>query len=189
MRITRSDTGSIEGSKRALDAATKSALQDTIQYWHDTFLPLHFTEAANDLYGYQPRKGQDEPSLIYSDAGRAVRRGKFGRLVNNPKYYWRKWRMKRTHDPLVFSGQSRQQAEAGIRLSARAINAEGLIRGQGVMDLPRYFYQHAGDSPNKADELTRTTPGEEAQLSRYFGAAVASRVAAVAQPRSTAQVA
>jgi hypothetical protein len=169
LSISRTDSGGVEHSRAALLRALKSAAVATVEHWHETMMPKHFTVQGFDEYHYQLRKGQDEPNLIYSDNGRAVRMGKYGRLINNPKYYWFKWRYKGTHDPLVFTGESRDRAMRSIRTNATLV-AGTTVRGSGVLDLPRYFYQYnkAQNAPDKADELFRTTSREEVALLNYF---------------------
>lgn len=155
-------------AQRTINAAVAAAAQATVELWHSQMLPVHFTEEGFDKYHYQLRKGQDEPSLIYSDNGRAVRMGKYGKLVNNPAYYWRKWRQQHTHAPLVWSGESKRRAEASVQLSTR--RRDDVLSASAALDLPRYFYQYRKDlnQPDKFDELQRTTPDEEATLLSYF---------------------
>lgn len=190
--LTITSTGEVvPRTQRVLTDALKAAAIATVEHWHERYLPRHFTEEGFALYNYQPRKGQDEPSLLYGERGRAVRQGKRGRLVNNPHYYWRKWRTRRTHDPLVYSGESKRRAESSIRLNAQAVNGGTTIRGTGVMDLPRYFYQYdpAKGAPDKADELLRTTPSEEAELTAFYNSAVSARLAASAPAPAAGRVA
>lgn len=174
LTITQTRTGGAEHSARALTDAVKNAARATVEYWHEAYLPKHFTVEGFEEYGYQPRKGQDEPNLIYSDRGTAVRMGRAGRLINNPHYYWVKWRRYHTHDPLVLTGRSRDRAKRSIRTNVQA-TAAGSVRASGVLDLDRYFYQYRKDlgQPDKADELFRTTPAEGADLTNYFNHHVA----------------
>lgn len=186
LTITRTQTGGAEHSARAIVDAVKSAAIATVQRWHEAYLPRHFTVEGFEEYGYQPRKGQDEPNLIYSDQGTAVRMGRAGRLINNPHYYWVKWRRYHTHDPLVLTGRSRDRARRLIRTNVQA-TAAGTVRASGVLDLDRYFYQYRKDlgQPDKADELFRVSPPEQADLLNYFNAHVAMDLDRASSPTSS----
>ena len=182
---------SVAVTQRLFFDAMKAAAEDTVGYWHETFLPVHFTEEGFSRYNYQLRKGQDEPSLIYSDNGRAVREGKYGRLINNPKYWWQKWRRMKTHDPLVFTGQSKAQALASIRVSAKLIGGGASVQGIGILDVPKYMYQYRKDqgAPDKVDELTRTTGDEDAAMADFYSNALGRPLAAVSAPQTSALIA
>lgn len=169
-----------------IDAAIKEAATATIEHWHEHFMPLHFNEQSYERYGYQLRKGQDEPNLVYSDGGRAVRMGKHGRLINNPKYFWAKWRRMKTKDALVYTGESKRRAEQSIKLSSQK-RGDGSIRASGVLDLPRYFYQQnkSVGAPDKVDELLRTTRAEDQELGAFYERAVSRALSSASAPSSS----
>jgi hypothetical protein len=168
-------------SKRALDKGTKAATMDTVSFWHKKYLPGHFELSANAKYDYQPRAGDGEPPLL---PGVQVGKGNVAirKRQMNWKYSWMKRRKKGHNRPLVFTGASEQAAEQSIRVSSRKVAAEEVIRGQGVMDLPKYFYQYRKDlnQPNKVDELLRTTADEVVDLHRTFESSLTAKMASPA---------
>jgi hypothetical protein len=187
-------------------AAVSDGLRQALEYWHEHYLPLHFTVEGGKKYGYQPRSGEGEPQWIYSNRGRglAVNRGGIARrLIRNPKYYWRKKREGFGVTPLVRTGESAREARAGIRLSTRKTAADGIVQATGAMTVPKYFYQRlkagtytrqgfggaseftvAHDTPDKYKELTTTTSDEQQVLREIVGRVAMGRLIAAAPPRT-----
>lgn len=107
------------------------------RYWHEHFLPKHFTEAGAREYGYFARKGERLPpgSKAYrrSYTGRKERR--FGHTL-----------------PLVHSGLSRSLA----RLLKLRVSSKG-----GRVLLPTGFNRkHPKSRIVMRDEITRISTGE-----------------------------
>lgn len=171
-----------EHTMQQFGRAYRLGLEHAAEFWHRVYMPGHFTEEASRKYGYQKRSGEGESNLIYKDGGRAVRQGKHGSLVQNPKYYWKKWRKKKHHRALVYTGDSERDARRTVRLSSRRSSGT-TFQASAVMNLPKYFYQYtkAGtyvrrgwggnqavvfshDTPNKVKELLTTLPSEETVL-------------------------
>jgi hypothetical protein len=156
--------------------ARAEAMKAMLAHWHQTYVPMHFTEAANKRYAYQPRKGDNEPPGLPRTDGRPGTRA-------NPHYSWVKWRRYRHRKPLVWSGESERLAKnaAMFRISATSRNR---MRGEFV-GMPSYWFRyhkggyykrrhlyggiqfvHVEPQPNKADELTRVTPAELEDMTR-----------------------
>ena len=129
-----------------------------VEYWHQFFMPLHFTDAAKKRYGYQPRSGSGEPPVLRRPAGSKG----FYRTYNNPKYYWRKMREKGHSIPLVYTGRS-EQAARQVRITASARQGVGVL-----FALPKYFYQFRKDhkAPDKVAELLVVLDSEAAEMGR-----------------------
>lgn len=181
----------VSSTRRQLADATKAGLLAAVEQWHEQYLVGHFTVEGGKKYGYQKRRGDDEPPRI------AVRRpdGKVSYRTNQA-YSWRKRRQKRHNIPLVWSGLSIEMARKQVRLSA-VKRGSGLVAGTAAMTLPRYFYQYlkpgtygvqsgwrssmtlSHQTPNKADELTRTTPDEVEVLGRTVQARIVRELSAL----------
>lgn len=94
----------------------------------------------------------------------AGRRYKYAQ--RSTRYLRRKVRVHGHRKPLVWSGALRRQMTGRIALKAY----RGQPRAHGTMRAPAYLYQRRGTAPDKADELLRTTGGEQ-----RTGARVADR--------------
>jgi hypothetical protein len=165
-------------------------------------MPGHFTVEGGKKYGYQPRKGDDEPPYIERMTRWSVHQ-KHQRLIRspNPSYSWRKRRQLRHNKPLVWSGQSEHMAKQQVRLSTRVNRASGTAVATAAMNLPKYFYQYlkpgyyarpnVGDgkglmhithqTPDKANELTRTTEVERAELAVFYEAKMSDRLSVLSK--------
>ena len=170
---TRSPELTAKQMRPALEEANKAA----VIFWHVNYLPGHFTVEGGRKYGYKPRSGEGESNLVYS---KSTNPRYAGRLVSNRKYYWTKWRKKKTHDPLVFTGSSKESATRAIRVTATAKS------GRGVMLLPKYFYQYRKDlnQPDKAAELVKVVTAEVAEMAKVHGAVMAKMLNAASEHRS-----
>lgn len=134
-------------------------LRAAAEFWHRELMPGHFTVEGGRKYHYQPRKGDDEgPRLPYTRKDGTVT------TRANQHYSWRKRREKRHNKPLVWSGQTEDDAKASVKLTVTWRG--GRVEAKAAMDLPRYMYMYRKDlkQPDKADELTRTTPDEQLTL-------------------------
>lgn len=143
-----------------LSAAAAAGNAMAVEYWHEVFMPLHFEESATARYGYQKRSGSGEPPQIWVRRRTNQYGRETARLINNPKYLWRKKREQGHARPLVWSGASARAARQ-VRITASA------TRGVGVLfALPKYFYAYRKDlrQPDKAAELTTVLDGEAAEM-------------------------
>lgn len=158
MRVRKIERGSAKQILRAIPRAMREAGTETVGLWHQQMMPGHFQQSAYQKYGYQKR------SLTYEI---------------------RKARSERHRRPLVFSGESEQDARQQVRLTARLIRREQVVRSAAVMNLPKYFYQYNKvlGTPNKADELTRTTADEESTLEAHFAGGLERRINGKLMPR------
>lgn len=146
--------------EKLLVDALRAGLTAAVAEWHAKYMPEHFTVAGGKKYGYQPRKGDNEPPRI------PRRDGKPGTRANR-RYSWQKRRKLRHNRPLVWSGESEAAAKAGVHLSTRRMQGN-IVRGFAAMRLPTYFYQYRKDlkQPNKAAELTATVAEERESLAK-----------------------
>jgi hypothetical protein len=166
MKVTQ--RGGAGPASKAVRAAAIAAATDVVRSWHDQYLPGHFTLEAVGKYGYQPRKGDNEPPRILVQ--RTAPSGQTYRTYrSNPHYSWRKRRQKGHNKPLVWSGQSERAAKQSVKLSARKTKGDE-IKATAAMSLASYFYAYRKDlgQPDKADELTRVTPGEVLSLQGIY---------------------
>lgn len=151
---------------KELRHAVKAGLEFCVLFWHRRIMPGHFTKAGGKKYGYQKRRGEDEPAWVPGKKGIVLAGGKtkYGkqRMVQNRKYFHRKLREKGHSDPLIWSGNSETLAKRSVRLVSNS------KRAAAVMNLPKYFYQYRKDlgTPNKAAELTTVTQDEVNKLSK-----------------------
>jgi hypothetical protein len=147
--------------------AVRAANEATVLHWHEKYLPGHFEKSAFAKYGYQLRRGQDEPAYVPSLKGIVLHGGstKYGqvRVVQNRKYYWQKLRRTGHDEPLVYTGETKQDAMASAAVTATRKGA------RLSMYLPPYVYPYRKDlqQPDKADELTRVTGEEVSEMARF----------------------
>lgn len=196
LRITSTERNGPRATQRALAEAAKSAATAVVAFWHARYMPAHFTVAGGKKYGYKPRRGDNEPPRLPNPKYGINKLQGFHATkptLSNPHYSWRKRRQKGHNRPLVWSGQSEQMAKNGVRLSARYSRGSKQVTGQAAMSLPKYFYQYrlrgwyqsaagdgkglqhvTSDGPDKAAELTRTTPDEDVELQNYYRARLLS---------------
>jgi hypothetical protein len=160
-----------EHTARHVREATRFGMETVVRYWHKRYLPGHFTVDGGKKYGYQKRKGDDQPPLVTS---RATRGAYVGRQVRNNAYSYEKQRRFGHNKPLVWSGTSERAAKRSLAIRFRRIKATGLTHCYGVMAVPAYFYKYLPGSPNKAAEMTKATAGEVEVLLRMQNAAAAS---------------
>jgi hypothetical protein len=153
-------------AKRLIQDAAAEAAKKTAEYWHEKYLPGHFTVEGGKKYGYQPRKGDDQAPYLLRPVGSMG----FARRVRNNAYSWRKRRMFGHNKPLVFTGASEQAAKQQVRLSTRFQRSTGTVVATAAMNLPTYFYQYRKDynAPDKVAELLRVTTDEETDLQVFY---------------------
>lgn len=166
LKINVTERNGPRASKARLRDAATYAARETVEHWHSTYMLGHFTVEGGKRYGYQPRKGDNEPPRL----PRTGKPGKYAKsTLSNPHYSWRKRREKGHNKPLVWSGRTKEMAKQRVRLYAKT-NAAGTVTGTAAMDLPRYFYAYRKDlsQPDKANELTRTTPDEDVALQHHY---------------------
>lgn len=182
LRVRQTSSGVARAPKRVVVQASQEALKATAEHWHATYLLGHFTVEGGKKYGYQPRKGDNEPPRI-PRTGSNQHRSRWGSTRSNPHYSWRKRREKGHNKPLVWSGDSKTQAKQQVRLSTRVKRAGGEIVATAAMNLPKYFYQYRKDhnAPDKANELTRTTEVERAELAVFYEAKMGDRLSVLSK--------
>jgi hypothetical protein len=129
-------------TKRKFQRHVKEALQAMAAWWHERFLPLHFLPTAFARYGYTKRKGQE--LLVGSKRWKR-------------SYFGRKWRRFRTAAPLVYSGDSQDEALGPAKIVFR--------QKQMRVVLPRGFSRvHPKSQIKMRDEITRLIPEEVSEL-------------------------
>lgn len=174
LHVTSTQSGGPRDTQKMIADAARDAAVDVVKYWHDRYLPEHFTVAGGKKYGYQPRKGDNEPPRVLRSKGKLA-----NRTVSNNAYSWQKRRKFGHNKPLVYTGASEQAAKAVVKLSSRIRKADGQVVGTAAMPaLPKYFYQYRKDlkAPDKADELTRTTSSEQVDLTVVFQASAGTHL-------------
>jgi hypothetical protein len=167
--------------KQTFEEARRSAFHEMLQYWHKTYLPMHFEPSAMKRYGYQPRSGDNEPPRLTVTVENFVTKKLHTYTKANPHYSWRKRRKKRHNRPLVWSGLSERIAEnpSNFQIRVTKMITKGVITG-----LPRYFFQyHKGGminrktytgrisvymspQPNKKQETETITNAEMSDMAR-----------------------
>ena len=161
-------------TKKVMTDAAKDASKTTVEHWHETYMPGHFTVAGGKKYAYQKRKGDGEAPYKLRAAGSMGAQ----RRVQNNAYTWRKAREKGHRKPLVWSGDSERGAKQKVRLSTKASRAAGTVTGTAAMTLPRYFYMRRKDhgAPDKPAELTTVTADEVVALTGVYQSKMGSRM-------------
>jgi hypothetical protein len=86
---------------RGFKKASKAAMSETVNAWHDDILPRHFRSGAANRYGYRKR---------------------------GLKYIKRKQAIVGFNAPLVYTGRSRDMAKANIVVTANAAGARGTMQ-------------------------------------------------------------
>jgi len=153
---------------KQVSEANKFALGEAVKTWWRVFMPEHFEVEATVKYGYQPRKGDNEPPTVLKRVYKN-QYDKVGtmRMVRNNAYSWKKRRKFKHNRPLVFTGKSYQMARSQITVRTGK-RKSGEIFARGAMPVPHYFYKYRKDlnQPDKYAELTKTTPAEVGVLTQ-----------------------
>ena len=136
--------------KRRFKRIVRDGLKATVRFWHEQFEARHFTRKGAQLYGYQPRAGDDE--------GPVDARGR-----PNWRYSWRKRKVKGHNRPLVWSGQSELRARGQLQISGNSKVARGRFR------MPKHFYQYRPNlnQPDKAAELLAVIQPEVMRMAHF----------------------
>lgn len=160
---------------KLLRAAAAAGNAAAVEHWHEHFRAGHFTPAGGRKYGYQPRKGDNEPPRVVS---RSTNPRYAGRTVANPHYSWQKRRRMKHNKPLVWSGRS-EQASKVMKVTATSKRGVGAFTA-----LPKYFYQFRRDlkTPDKAAELTTVVSDEAEAMARVHRDAMTAHLNAARDP-------
>jgi hypothetical protein len=179
LALTFNYTGRSALTAKEMNQTFREANEAVVEFWHATFIPLHFTDAAMSRYSYQHRSGQDEPEYVPKNFAGAVSKllghDRF-RMIKNPKYYWAKQRAGKGTTALVFTGASREATKT-LKITSSSKQAVGVFP-----TLSRYFYQYRTDlrdgrTPiDKADELVRVLQDELNAMSPVHEKAVHDRI-------------
>ena len=140
--------------KRVFNDILREAYTETGRYWHERYLPDHFTVQGARKYGYKKRKGEGESGKSFWKS-----------------YSGQKKKYKGHMRPLVFSGEGETQS--------RLFRPRATKKGVAVI-LPRKFnYRHPNSEVNMREEITATTPDEIADMQRFFEREVQKRLDAM----------
>jgi hypothetical protein len=144
--------------RRHMRRILKEAWEETAIHWHRHMLPKHFTQQGAREYRYTPRKGER------GGGGKSFRRS----------YTGRKLAAKGHTRPLVYSGLT--------RFSTRLRQITSTSKGARVrLNVPAYIRWRLRHSKiDMADELTRVTAAEEAELTRVLEGAIQRRIDGIA---------
>jgi hypothetical protein len=141
-----------------------------VRSWHDQYLPGHFTLEGRRQVRLPAAEGRQRAAAHPCPA--PPRSGQTYRTYrSNPHYSWRKRRQKGHNKPLVWSGHIGAGGQA-IR-EALGPQDQGRRRDQShggddeVATTSTQFRKDLGQ-PDKADELTRVTPGEVLSLQGIY---------------------
>lgn len=151
-------------NKSSINKILKQSTIEAASYWHDKFLPDHFTAAGAKKYGYTKRKGEGEH-------GRAFWRS----------YIGQKQKYVRHQRPLEFSGEGKKKALGAIKITARR-------KGSGwecKVKLPRkYNFRHPKSKINMREEITAITSAEHGKLEKIFQASVVRQIKGLSGTRT-----
>ena len=95
-------TGSPEVKAKAFRGILKEEMRGLIDFWHEKYLPKHFTKAGSGVYKYQDRSAS---------------------------HMRKKIKRFRHADPLVFTGDMKRMLIRRIAISGTAKSAKGTLRG------------------------------------------------------------
>lgn len=84
----------------------------------------------------------------------------YGYKPRDARYQKSKAAIKHHQIDLVWSGELKRQALRSIRVSGTSKSA------RGAMPVPKYAYQYRPGTPNKSEEITKTTNQEALELAR-----------------------
>jgi hypothetical protein len=117
----------------------RESMREVGTYWHGHFREKHFTREGASEYGYAQRS-----------------RG----------YMIAKARVKHHQDPLVWSGESREQSRA-LHVVPTATQAEAKVKV--ILHTPKLNYIPKGGTINLRDEMTRVSQREVTVLAGVAG--------------------
>lgn len=127
------------GMAKAFQAAKREALSAVGRTWHDEFLPIHFTDAAQRRYHYADRSW---------------------------RYVKRKRRIKGHATPLVWSGTLRDAVQRAYQITSTQHSVK--VRMTGPQWLAGYtaFRGRYGTGPDKAKEIKTVLKYELATMGK-----------------------
>lgn len=161
VEISRSGLSTI--GKRGFQEIGKAAIEKAAEYWHATYLKLHFDNIAYRRYGYTSRAKETDRAKVNryksSDGERAIGEVK----------------------PLVFTGRSRERALGKKIIRSTAPNYQ-TYRAEVVIDAPAFNFGkgvtitktmdgtkvRSRKEIDMRDEVKRVTPQEEKTLEKVF---------------------
>jgi len=147
VQITKSGIATI--GKRGFQEIGRKAIEASVRYWWEHFLPLHFKNIAYLRYNYSQR----------DDGYNAMKRARRSWGKDNPPAIGEV-------KPLVFGGRSRERALSSPNIKAKAPNYTTYV-GQAIINAPAFNFGK-GKTIDMRDEVTRLNPTEVPQLERIF---------------------
>lgn len=166
-----------------IDQAAQAAAEAVVAYWHEAFMPLHFTDQAEDRYGYALRKGEGEPGKVQRANPKSLR--DVVKLVSNNSYWWQKKRKFPSAPDLVKSGNTMRMVESVMKIQSKVVKSRGEVQAVDVLNVPQYFYKYRqrtdGGFIDKPAELTRTIAAEEDALGKMLGGETARNIAEMSE--------
>lgn len=168
-----------EETAKQFPPAVAKANADAVKAWHERYVAGHFTEEAFSKYGYEARKGQNEPPFVEQtfQVGRLIKHS-ITRTIKNPKYFWLKYRQGFGSVADVRTGAFKQAAISGpFKITSTSASGRGVFMG-----LPNYVYQWRerteGGHVDKASELIAITDPEIQELAKAYEASIAASIEA-----------
>lgn len=146
IQITKSGLATI--GRSGFQEIGRRAIEASVRYWWEHFLPLHFQNIAFTRYGYKNR-------------GPNYRKAKIRRAMGSDKVP-----AIGEDKPLVFTGRSRERALSSPNIKVKAPNYQTYV-GQAVINAPAFNFS-AGARIDMRAEVTRLHPTEEAKLNDIF---------------------
>lgn len=131
-RVRITHTGGARAAKKAMGRFTKEGLRVAAEHWRDNMLERHFTAEGGRSYNYKARE---------------------------KRYRARKKRLKGHSKPLVYTGETKRKAMAGVKISSTSKQGRAVFRS-----LPRHFYATRSDTIDLPFELTRINRRELREL-------------------------
>jgi len=138
-------TGPIAMGKREIGKHKKRAFYHIGKYWHEHFLPKHFTHAGAREYHYEKRKGQGETGKKFKQS-----------------YTGKKHRVLGHTLPLVYSGETRQRATQTQIIKANSKRVRVILRANKLNFIP------TGGSINMLQEIRSVSDAENKVLQDEF---------------------
>jgi hypothetical protein len=71
LHVTSIQSGGPRDTQKMIADAARDAAVDVVKYWHDRYLPEHFTVAGGKKYGYQPAEGRQRAAAGAAHEGQA----------------------------------------------------------------------------------------------------------------------
>lgn len=149
IRISITTGGIARIGKNGFRDIGRQAIEASVRYWWEHYLPLHFEQSAHFRYGYLARNSKYNNAKLR----RATWQDSEGKALGEVK-------------PLVFTGRSRDRALSSPNIRAKAPTFER-YEGSAIINAPAFNFG-SGKRINMRDEVTRLHPAEASMLDKIF---------------------